>query len=152
MKANNSGLRGQRPASKADSDLRDFLRKLFSSMPLSRIQLAEALEQKLGERVSLARLDSFTASTKQSARLPAYFLPALAELLDSDKILLHLARPCTQKQFEFAETVRELRRIFDELLWMPELNAKRDAHSSSRQSKTPHRTSSDRNGNGLCGR
>ena len=114
--ASNSGLRGHNSISKADTELRDFLRELFSSMPLSRVQLAEALSEKLGEQVSLARLDSFLALTKQSARLPAYFLPALAEILDSDVILLHLARPRIQKQVEFVQHVRELRRIADELL------------------------------------
>ncbi len=116
MNHKSSELKGQRNISQPDARLRSFLVALFREHPLSRIQIAEALSQKLGESVTLARLDSFIAQTKQSARLPAYFLPALAEILDSDAILLFLARPRIRKNFEFAEQVCELRRIADELL------------------------------------
>jgi hypothetical protein len=88
----------------------------FSQHRLSKLQIAEKLSELLGEPVSLSRLDSYTASTKVSARLPAYFLRALCEVLDSDEILLFLARPCLRKQAEFAERVRELRQTCDELL------------------------------------
>src|SRR5690242_15584140 len=92
--------RGELPVSPADTELRAFLRKLFSSMPISRAQLADALSERLKEPVSLSRLEQFAASTKISARLPAYFLTAIAEVLNSDEILLHLARPCIRKQLE----------------------------------------------------
>ena len=112
----------------ADLDLRRFLAEKLRKSPLSRPQFAERLSEILGEPVSLTRLDSYIASTKASARLPAYFLRALCEVLDSDEILLHLARPRLRKQIEFAETVRELRRVCDELLDLQEPNAKRGAH------------------------
>jgi len=100
----------------ADAALRAFLTETFRKHHLSRPQTAERLSELLGEPVSLSRLDSYTASTKTSARFPAYFLRALCEVLDSDDILLFLARPALRKKVEFAETVRELRRICDELL------------------------------------
>ncbi|SRR5260370_1237674 len=129
-----------------DIDLRKFVKKKLHESPESAPQLADRLSELLGETVSLSRLYSYTASTKISARLPAYFLPALCEALDSDDILLFLARPRLQKRIEFAETVRELRRICDELL--AELPAKRSGHSSSKQ-PTAHRG----NGNGTsCAR
>lgn len=108
----------------ADLALRVFLTEKFREHRLSRPQLAERLSELLGEPVSLSRLDSYTASTKLSARMPAYFLRALCEVLDSDEILLFLARPRLQKQVEFAETVCELRRICDALLDL-QPNAKR---------------------------
>lgn len=116
MNSKNSELRGQKRISKADADLRDFLRQLFHDSPKSRIQIADVVEKIVDEPVSLDRLESFLASTKQTARLPAYFLPALAEALDSDEILLFLARPRTRKCFELGKQVCELRRIADELL------------------------------------
>ena len=78
--------KGAKTASKADADLRAFLSRLLRELPLSKIQIADALAEKLSEPVSLARLESFIAPTKRSARLPAYFLPALAEVLDCDAI------------------------------------------------------------------
>lgn len=108
--------------------MRAFLTEKFRQHHLSRPQIAERLGDLLGEPVSLSRLDSYTASTKVSARMPAYFLRALCEALDSDEILLYLARPRVRKQVEFAETVRELRRICDELLSLEEREAKRSAH------------------------
>src|SRR6266568_4969111 len=99
-----------------DTALRHFLAETFRKHHLSRIQIAERLTELLGEKVSLDRLDSYVASTKVSARLPAYFLRAVSEALDSDEIILFLARPRLQKQIALAETVHELRRICDELL------------------------------------
>ena len=107
--------------------MRLFLLRLFRKQRLSRIQIAEIVSRILGEEVSLSRLDSYVASTKTSARLPAYFIPALCEALGSDEILLHLARPGLRKKVEFAEAVRELRRISDELLRLQKPNAKRGA-------------------------
>jgi hypothetical protein len=112
----------------ADLALRLFLLKLLRKQRLSRVEIAEILSKILGEEVTLSRLDSYIASTKLSARLPAYFIPAICEALDSDEILLYLARPRIRKQVEFAETVRELRRICDELPSLQEPNAKRSAH------------------------
>jgi hypothetical protein len=115
--------------SEADARLRAFLHKLFAEAPRSKQQIAEALEAQLGERVSLARLDSFTAPKKKSARFPAYMLTALCEALGDDSILLFLARPRIRNEFEFAGQVRELRRICDELL-AAELPAKHGRNSS----------------------
>jgi hypothetical protein len=109
----------------ADLDLRNFFGRLLSERNLSRPQFIEALSKNLGEDVSLSRLDNYIASTKVSARLPAYFLRAICETLDDDSILLFLARPRLQKQIELAEELRELRRICDELLRMQALSAKR---------------------------
>jgi hypothetical protein len=116
--------------SRAELDLCEFVTEKFRKSPLSVPQLAERLSEKLGEPVSTSRLYSFTASTKVSARMPAYFLRALCEVLDSDEILLFLARPRIQKQVEFADTVRELRRICDELLNIQEPGAKRRPHDA----------------------
>jgi hypothetical protein len=113
---------------KAEIDLCDFVSRTIRKQRLSVPQLAERLAEILDEPVSPSRLYSFTASTKVSARLPAYFLRALCEVLDSDDILLFLARPRLQKQVELAETVRELRLLCDELLRLQESNAKRSAH------------------------
>lgn len=93
-----------------------MLTETFRKHPLSKTEIANRLSTLLGEPVTLSRLDSYTASTKVSARLPAYFLRALCEVLGSDEILLFLARPCIRRQVEFSEKVRELRRICDELL------------------------------------
>lgn len=116
------------PPAEADAALRVFLTEMFRKHHLSRLQIAEKLSELLGEKVSLTRLDSYTASTKTTSRMPLYFLRALSEALGSDEILLFLARPCLQKQIEFAETVRALRRICDELLTLQEPDAKRGAH------------------------
>ena len=105
----------QRP-SPADAELRKLLRRLFASMPMSRAQLADALSEKLQEPVSLTRLDQFVASTKASAKLPAYFVGPLTEILGSDAIVVHLLNGRTKKEFEFVHHVRELRRIAAELL------------------------------------
>lgn len=112
-----AGLGDQR--AEADLELRRFLTKKFHEHHLSKQQIADGLAEVLGEPVSLTRLDAYTAPTKVSSRMPAYFLRALSEVLDSDDILLFLARPRIRKQMEFAETVRELRRICDELLAEP---------------------------------
>jgi len=106
------------PNERAEDDLalRTFLARKFHEHHLSKAQIKDRLAEILGEPVSLSRLESYTATTKVSARLPAYFLRALCEVLDSDDILLFLARPALRKKVEFAETVRELRRICDELL------------------------------------
>jgi hypothetical protein len=112
----------------ADLAIRLFLLKLLDEQRLSRIQIAEMLSEILGEEVSLSRLDSFLATTKTSARLPAYFIGPICEVLDSDEILLYLARPALRKKIEFAESVRELRRIVDDLIRIQEPNAKRSAH------------------------
>ncbi len=111
----------------ADIELRNFVLEKFHESALSIPQLAERVAELLGEPVSVSRLYSFTASTKVSARLPAYFLPALCEALDSDAILLHLARRRLRKEVEFAETVRELRRICEELPSLQKPNTKRSA-------------------------
>lgn len=105
-----------RPPSPADAELRKLLRDLFASMPMSRAHLADALSEKLQEPVSLSRLDQFVASTKSAARLPAYFVGPLSEILGCDAILLHLAPARINKQLDFMMHVRELRRIADELL------------------------------------
>ena len=118
----------------ADLALRVFLARKFREHPLSKPQIADRLAELLGEPVSLSRLDSYTASTKISARLPAYFLRALCEVLDSDDILLFLARPRLQKQIELAEELRELRRLCDELLRTPDLKTKHAGSSSPEQS------------------
>lgn len=107
---------GRPSISPEDRKLRELLRRLFSSSSLSREQIADALSQKLQERVSLSRLEQFVASTKLSSRIPMYFLPVLSEILNTDAILLHLARAGTRGRVELAEHVRELRRIADELL------------------------------------
>src|SRR5258708_4897322 len=112
-----------------DLALRTFLARKLHEHHLSKAQIKDRLTEILGEPVSLSRLESFTASTKISARLPAYFLRALCEVLDSDDILLFLARPRLRKQIELAEHLRELRRIVDELL--AELPVKRD-HSGEK--------------------
>ncbi len=135
ISAKQRNLRNEKRAP-ADLDLRIFFSRLLGQQNLSRPQFIEALSKNLGEDVSLSRLDNYLASTKVSARLPAYFLRAICETLDDDSILLFLARPRLQKQVEFAETVRELRRICDELLRMPELNAQ-CGHSSPKQAKVP---------------
>lgn len=116
MVKKDSSITGQKPFSPFDADLRALFRKLLLSMPYSRAQFADLLSQKLGEPVTLARLESFAATTKQSARLPAYFLGAITEILDDDEIVLHLLRPCTRKRAQFADHVRELRLIADDLL------------------------------------
>lgn len=122
---------------KADTALRTFLAKKFRKHHLSRPQIADRLGELLGEPVSLSRLDSYTASTKLSARLPAYFLRALCEVLDSDEILLFLARPRLQKQIEISERVRELRRICDELLAESAAKTQRPASSKPPKRKAP---------------
>jgi hypothetical protein len=109
----------------ADLAIRLFFLKLLDEQRLSRIQIAEILSEILGEEVSLSRLDSYVATTKTSARLPAYFIRAICEALDSDEILLYLARPALRKKIEFAESVRELRCIVDDLARIQEPNAKR---------------------------
>jgi hypothetical protein len=111
----------------ADAALRAFLAKKFREHHLSAPQIADRLGELLGEPVSLSRLYSYTASAKVSARLPAYFLRALCEVLDSDEILLFLARPRLRKQIEIAEQLRELRRLCDELL-STQPNGKRSVH------------------------
>jgi len=136
-----------------DIDLRRLVAEVVHSHHLGKSQLVDRVAEILGEPVSLSRFESYTASTKASARLPAYFLRALCEALDSDEILLHLARPSLRKKVEFAETVRELRRISDELLQMPELNPKRVVHSSAKQSKISGKgipADQRKNGNGSC--
>ncbi len=143
--------RTEHPRAKDDTDLRNFVLEKFSKQPLSIPQLAERVAEVLGEPVSASRLYSFTASTKISARLPAYFLRALCEVLDSDDILLFLARPRLRKQIELAEQLRELRRLCDELLRMPKLNAKHSGHSSPKQSNLVP-ANEKRNGNGSCAR
>ncbi len=117
--------RKYRTEQRAEDDLalRIFLARKFREHHLSKAQIKDQLAKILGEQVSLSRLESYTASTKVSARLPAYFLRALCEVLDDDSILLFLARPALRKKVEFAETVRELRRICDELLAGPEIRA-----------------------------
>ncbi|SRR6266404_3995967 len=143
----------------ADLDLRNFfgrrLGELLRDRNLSRPQFVEALSENLGEDVSLSRLDNYIATTKASARLPAYFVRAICETLDDDSILLFLARPRLQKQIELAEKLRELRRICDELLRMQELTGKRNGRSSPKQTNAPgngNPADRRRNGNGSCAR
>ena len=114
-------LRNLRNDKRAEADLalRRFLAEQIRGHRLSKRQIADGLAELLGEPVSLSRLDSFTASTKVSNRLPAYFLTALSEVLDSDAVLLFLARPAFKKQAKFAEAVRDLRRICNEMLAEP---------------------------------
>jgi hypothetical protein len=72
--------------------------------------------------------------------------------LDSDEIVLFLARPRLQKQAEFGEKIRELRRICDELLGVhePEAAAKvlgeRARKRLLRARSAKSRTSEKRNG------
>jgi hypothetical protein len=137
----------------ADAALRAFLTETFRKHRLSRPQIAERLSELLGEKVSTSRLDSFTASTKVSARMPAYFLRAISVALDSDEILLFLARPRLRKQIELAEQLRELRRLCDELLRMPALNAKHSHSLPAEKSKVPGNgipADEKRNGKAAC--
>jgi len=143
-------LRNEQRA-EADLALRIFLARKFREHPLSKPQIADRLTELLGEPVSLSRLDSYTASTKISARLPAYFLRALCEALDSDDILLFLARPALRKKAEFTEMVHELRRLCDELLRTPDLKTKHNGHSSPEQSNLVP-ANEKRNGKGPCAR
>ncbi len=110
--------------SEIDANIRAFVTKVFHHHPrLNPAQIAPALENYIGEPVTLARLNSFTAVTKTSARLPLYFLPGLCSILDSDDILLFLARERIRKLVRFAELEltaskdeRERKRLRDELL------------------------------------
>jgi len=109
--------------SEIDAAFRTFMAREFHQRPaLRKAKIAPLLEEIVGEPVSLARLDSFTATTKSSSKFPAYLLPGLCEVLGSDAILLFLATPRIRKLVEFAEREiaasheeRERQRLRDEL-------------------------------------
>jgi len=149
-------LRGERRAP-GDIDVRKFLMKKFRKSPLSVPQIADRVGELLGEPVSVSRLYSYTASTKISARLPAYFLPVLCDVLDSDDVLLFFARPRLRKQIELADQLRELRRLCDELLQMPEVKRRSTMVTRHRVSRrrVPGNgipANEKKNGNGSCAR
>jgi hypothetical protein len=140
---------GEKQRSEDDLALRKFVTETFRKHPLSKPQIADMLAERLGEPVSLSRLDSYTALTKVSARMPAYFLRALCDVLNSDDILLYLARPSLRKKVAFVEEARKLRDACAGLLAEAAVG-----HRGRDASKPPksmaHRPARKKNGNGSC--
>lgn len=124
---------GSRPRAKGhDLALRLLLSKLIRGCSKTRAQIAEELTDLSGLQVTVHMLNDFTAESKGNARFPAALVRSLCEVLESDEILVSLARPRLRKQIELAEKVSELRRICDELL--AELQNRPSAHQPKKRS------------------
>ena len=113
--AHEFGLSSRPKAIGMDLALRSLLSKLIRSCSKTRMQIAKELSDLTGQYVTVHMLNDFTAESKGNARFPAAFIRPLCEILDSDEILISLARPRLRKQIEMAKQLRELRRLCDEL-------------------------------------
>ena len=73
-----------------DSDLRTLLSKLIRQSPKKRLQIAEEMTERTGQKISEDMLNDWTSECHKAARFPAAFIMAFCEVMDSDVLQRHV--------------------------------------------------------------
>jgi hypothetical protein len=112
------GAPASQPAGSFDIDrqFRECISSVLKNCPLSRYQVAARMSELLGQEISKAMLDSWTAESKEGHRFPAVFLPAFCESAGQTDPIRMLGRLVGTFVLPGPEALRaEIRRIEEEI-------------------------------------
>jgi hypothetical protein len=124
---------GGAPASKlagsfdVDRQFREIISAVLKNCPLSRYQVAARMSELLGQEITKAMLDSWTAESKEGHRFPAIFLPAFCEAVGQADPIRLLGRLVGVFVLPGPEALRaEIHRITEEISQKQQEKKKKD--------------------------
>jgi len=120
--------RRQQAAHDADAVLRGLITEIIRHCPKKRQQIAEELSSRLGQCITAAMLNAFTAMSNRGARFPAAWLQCFGEVVSDDRLERFVISKRNRETLEFGEAAKT---VLDEA----SQKALRDLNRRRRQSK-----------------